>query len=91
MPLQTARPDKAYILIYASRIIVARLDRSGDVGVDPERPQCVIQVEDKDLRQEQPIVEGGWGGGGVLERRRDLLLIPNHSGHSFRLTLKKVG
>ncbi len=38
------------------------------MSVDPERPQCIIEIESDKFRQWQTISERGWGVGGVFYR-----------------------
>ncbi len=46
--------------------VVARFERRRDVRVDPEGPECVVEVEDEEFREREGVGEslGGWGGGG---------------------------
>lgn len=46
--------------------------------VDPERPESVIQIENKEFRQGKPVVECRRSNGCILERQRVRLLGPNH-------------
>ena len=52
-----------------ARVVIARLDRGAAVGVNPEGPKGVVQVECHQLGQGQTIGEGRGGHRGVLQRQ----------------------
>lgn len=64
-------------------VVVFGFQRRCDVGVDPEGPERIVEVEDDDLGQREAIIEGfwgrnvfgddGWGGGRCVG-----LLAPDH-------------
>ena len=49
--------------IHDARIVIAGLYRSTDMGIDPERPKSVIQIESDQFREREAIGErcGGHG------------------------------
>jgi hypothetical protein len=36
--------------------------------IHPERPESIIQIKHKELRQGEPVVEGRGSNGGILKR-----------------------
>jgi hypothetical protein len=53
---------RVVVAIFDHQAILGGLERTSHMGVYPERPECIVQVKDHDLRQWKAIAKGCWCG-----------------------------
>lgn len=54
------------IPIRAAGVVVAGFDWGADVRVDPEWPECIVEIKGDQFRERKAVVEGGGRDGGIF-------------------------